>query len=335
MQHAFDLLLNCCCILKQEEDDSIFTTTTIFMTNMTSRGQMPPYIAYPQIKSVSGSDIVTRFAPSPNGLLHIGHAYAAICAHDFAHGNNGRFLLRIEDIDGTRSRHEHIDAILADLKWLGLEPDGDVIFQSTRVDSYRTALAKLQDMGLLYRCSCSRSDIAKVLKTNAVRHGPDGPHYPGTCRGKDIGDGEFCWRLDIAAAIERTGILMWSDMVAGDQIADPGQFGDIVLWRKDVPASYHLAATIDDAADGISHVVRGQDLFAYTALHRLLQALLDLPTPLYWHHGLLIDESGEKLAKSRASASLATQRIAGGDGLALATSLRSGQLPLGISLIRS
>jgi glutamyl-Q tRNA(Asp) synthetase len=305
------------------------------MTNMTSRGQMPQYIAYPQIKSVSARDIVTRFAPSPNGLLHIGHAYAAICAHDFAKGNGGRYLLRIEDIDGTRSRPEHIKAILADLKWLGLEPDGAVIFQSRRVHSYQTALTKLQDMGLLYRCCCSRGDVAAVLKTQTVRHGPDGPHYPGTCKGRDIGDGEFCWRLDMQAAIERSGLLQWTDITAGEQIADPGQFGDIVLWRKDAPASYHLAATLDDATDGISHVVRGADLFAYTCLHRLLQELLDLPTPVYWHHGLLIDESGQKLAKSRDSASLATRRIAGEDGSALAASLRTGKLPLGISLIKS
>jgi glutamyl-Q tRNA(Asp) synthetase len=296
---------------------------------------MPQYIAYPQIKNVSARDIVTRFAPSPNGLLHIGHAYAAICAHDFAKGNNGRFLLRIEDIDGTRSRPEHIEAILTDLKWLGLEPDGAVIFQSKRVDSYQTALAKLQDTGLLYRCRCSRSDIAAVLKTQTVRHGPDGPHYPGTCKGRDIGEGKFCWRLDMQAAIEKSALLKWTDITAGEQIADPGQFGDNVLWRKDAPASYHLAATLDDATDGISHVVRGQDLFAYTGLHRLLQELLDLPTPVYWHHGLLIDESGEKLAKSRASASLATRRIAGEDGMALAASLRAGKLPLGISHIKA
>jgi glutamyl-Q tRNA(Asp) synthetase len=293
------------------------------------------YIAYPQINTGEGQGVTTRFAPSPNGLMHIGHAYAAICAHDFAKGNNGRFLLRIEDIDGTRSRPEHIEAILTDLKWLGLEPDGEVIFQSTRVDSYQTALTKLQDMGLLYRCRCSRSDIAAVLKTQTVRHGPDGPHYPGTCKGRDIGDGEFCWRLDMQAAIERSGLLKWTDITAGEQIADPGQFGDIVLWRKDTPASYHLAATLDDGADGISHVVRGQDLFAYTAVHRLLQELLDLPVPQYWHHGLLIDESGQKLAKSRASASLATRRIAGEDGSALAASLRTGKLPLGISLVKA
>lgn len=293
------------------------------------------YIAYPQIKSIGRQEVITRFAPSPNGLLHIGHAYAAICAHDVAKGNNGRFLLRIEDIDGTRSQPEHIDAILADLKWLGLEPASKVIFQSTRVDSYQTALEKLQVMGLLYRCCCSRSDIATALKTKNVRHGPDGPHYPGSCRGREIGDGAFCWRLDMQAAIKTTGLLKWTDITAGEQIADPCQFGDIVLWRKDAPASYHLAVTVDDSADGINHVVRGEDLFAYTSLHRLLQELLDLPIPVYWHHGLLIDESGQKLAKSRASASLAARRIAGENGPAFAASLRTGKLPLGISLTKS
>ncbi len=292
---------------------------------------MPQYIAYPQIKGEEDEKPTTRFAPSPNGLLHLGHAYAAICAHDFARAHGGRFLLRIEDIDGTRSRAEYVDAIQADMRWLGLEWDGEVIFQSRRIESYRTALSKLQDMGLLYKCICTRSDIAAALKTRPVVHGPDGPQYPGTCRGAEPADGPFCWRLDMAAAVQRAGLLMWTDLAAGEHIADPAQFGDIVLWRKDAPASYHLAATIDDAADGITHVVRGLDLFAYTGIHRLLQKLLGLPEPRYWHHGLLIDKTGEKLAKSRASASLTQRREAGEDGRALAELLRSGQLPLGIT----
>ena len=297
---------------------------------------MPQDMVFPQIKYEGAGVVVTRFAPSPNGMLHVGHAYAALCAHDFVRNqegtNGGRFLLRIEDIDGTRSRQEHIDAVLADLAWLGLTWDGEVIFQSHRIASYRGALQRLQEMNLLYRCTCTRGDIAAALKTKPVIHGPDGPQYPGTCRGGEARDRPYCWRLDMRAAVERAGMLGWHDLAAGTQMADAGQFGDIILWRKDAPASYHLAATLDDAADGVTVVVRGRDLFAYTGIHRLLQALLDLPEPAYWHHDLLIDESGAKLSKSKASAALAHRRLAGEDGTALAASLRSDQLPLGISL---
>lgn len=275
---------------------------------------------------------VTRFAPSPNGQLHLGHALSALCAHDFARAHGGMFHLRIEDIDGTRSRPEHVEAILADMAWLGLTWDGPVQFQSANVGRYAAALARLKHMGLLYRCVCSRGDIAAALKTASVPHGPDGPHYPGTCRGCDIGDNEpHSWRLDTAQAVEMAGPLSWTDLEAGEQYADPMLFGDVVLWRKDTPASYHLAATVDDAADGISHVVRGKDLFAYTAIHRLLQQLLGLPEPVYWHHPLLLDESGEKLAKSKSSPALAVLRAAGEDGRALIDNLRHSVLPLGIS----
>jgi glutamyl-Q tRNA(Asp) synthetase len=272
----------------------------------------------------------TRFAPSPNGRLHIGHAYAALCAHDFARAFGGAFQLRIEDIDGTRSRPEHISAILEDMAWLGLRHDGDVVFQSQRVDHYAAALGKLRDMGLVYRCWCTRSDIVDALKQRPVRHGPDGPVYPGTCRGVER-DGPHSWRLDMTAAMAQVGPLTWSDLQAGPQSADPLQFGDVVLWRKDAPASYHLAATLDDAADGISHVVRGKDLFAYTAIHRVLQELLDLPETVYWHHGLLLDAKGDKLAKSRLSQPLADYRAQGIDGALLVEQLRTGELPLGIS----
>ena len=318
--------------LKDDSHDSFFTSATIFMTNATSRGQLAQYMVFPQIKHGNLAQVVTRFAPSPNGLLHLGHAYAAICAHDFAKAHGGRFLLRIEDIDGTRSRAEHIAAIFQDLAWLGLAWDGEVIFQSDRIDRYHSALIRLKAMNLLYPCTCTRGDIAKALKIKPVIHGPDGPHYPGTCRGQQTGDRAHSWRLDMRAALEQAGPLYWRDLAAGKQIADPAQFGDIVLWRKDAPASYHLAATFDDDADGITHVVRGRDLFAYTGIHRLLQALLGLPEPQYWHHDLLLDETGEKLAKSRASPSLATLRQAGDDGAQWAASLRAGQLPLGISL---
>ena len=278
--------------------------------------------------------MVTRFAPSPNGLLHLGHAYAAIAAHDFARAADGKFLLRIEDIDGSRSRPEFVEAILADLKWLGLEWDGDVIFQSARIESYRAALAKLQAAGLVYRCACTRSEITEALKDQPVRHGPDGPHYPQTCKGKDIDPTTpHCWRLDMEAACAHLGYLEWTDMAAGKQQADPAQFGDIVIWRKDAPASYHLAATIDDAADGISHVVRGKDLFAYSSLHVLLQKLLGEMHPVYWHHALILDEGGEKLAKSRKSAALSNMRESGVSGIELTGALRKGELPLGMTLM--
>jgi glutamyl-Q tRNA(Asp) synthetase len=277
--------------------------------------------------------VVTRFAPSPNGALHLGHAYSALCAHDFARAHDGAFHLRIEDIDGTRSRAEHVGGILADLKWLGLKWDGLVQYQSGTVARYADALEKLKAMGLVYRCMCSRGDIAEVLKTMAVPHGPDGPHYPGTCRGREVsGDVAHSWRLDMAKAAVQTGPLRWTDLATGAQAADPLLFGDVVLWRKDAPASYHLAATVDDAADGVSHVVRGKDLFAYTAIHRLLQELLGLPEPVYWHHPLLLDVSGEKLAKSKSSPALSARRLAGEDGRELIDNLRKAVLPLGISL---
>jgi glutamyl-Q tRNA(Asp) synthetase len=272
----------------------------------------------------------TRFAPSPNGRLHIGHAYAALCAHDFAKRFGGAFFLRIEDIDGTRSRTEHIDAIIADMEWLGLAYDGLVQFQSQRIDRYQHGLATLQEMGLVYRCWCSRSEIAAALKHQPVRHGPDGPVYPGTCKGQ-LREGSHCWRLDMNAAMAQVTDCQWTDLVAGPQQSDLAQFGDVVLWRKDAPASYHLASVLDDAADGISHVVRGMDLFAYTAIHRMLQQLLALPQPVYWHHPLLRDERGDKLSKSRLSQPLSALRDQGVDGAALIANLRQGQLPLGIS----
>ncbi|MBU6268412.1 MAG: tRNA glutamyl-Q(34) synthetase GluQRS [Sphingomonadales bacterium] len=272
--------------------------------------------------------IRTRFAPSPNGALHLGHAYAAIIAHDRARADGGEFRLRIEDIDGARSRVELVPEVLADLAWLGLAWDGPLVRQSDRLAAYAEAGERLKAAGLLYPCQCTRADIAAA----AQAMGPDGPVYPGTCKGRDVDPEGAAWRLDVGAALARTGPLAWVDERAGEQAARPDRFGDVVLLRRDAPASYHLAATLDDAADGITVVTRGMDLFAASHVHRLLQALLDLPVPRWHHHGLLVEGDGRKLAKRRGSPSLADRRHAGEDGRALAQALRVGRLPAGLSL---
>ncbi len=272
--------------------------------------------------------IRTRFAPSPNGLLHLGHAYAAIVAHDLARERGGGFLVRIEDIDAARSRAELVPEILADLDWLGLSWDGPVVFQSARLASYAAAGERLKAMGLLYPCQCTRGEVLATAQTQ----GPDGPVYPGICRHREVDPEGAAWRIDIARAIELAGPLEWMDELAGPQRADPAQFGDVVLLRKEAPASYHLAATLDDAADGITLVTRGADLFAASHVHRLLQALLGLPVPVWHHHALLVEADGRKLAKRRGSPALADLRRAGEDGRVLAQALRAGRFPAGISL---
>lgn len=272
--------------------------------------------------------IRTRFAPSPNGPLHLGHAYAAVIAHDLARERGGAFLLRIEDIDGERSRPAFVEEFLLDLEWLGLRWDGEAVFQSRRLASYAEAGERLKAMGLLYPCRCTRAEIAAA----ATVTGPDGPVYPGTCRHRDVAPDGAAWRLDVARAMEIAGPLEWTDERAGSQAATPQVFGDLVLLRKDLPASYHLAATLDDAADGITLVTRGMDLFPASHVHRLLQALLGLPVPAWHHHGLLVEAGGRKLAKRRGSPSLGDRRRAGEDGRALADALREGRFPAGISL---
>ncbi|MBB3691788.1 tRNA glutamyl-Q(34) synthetase GluQRS [Sphingomonas sp. BK580] len=273
--------------------------------------------------------VVTRFAPSPTGRLHLGHAYSAIRAHDRARARGGRFLLRIEDIDGTRSRPEHIDAILADLAWLGLTWDGEVVRQSRRLDRYTAALERLRAMGLLYPCCCTRAEVAEAM---SAPHGAF-PLYPGTCRSLAAADlsRPHAWRLDMAAAVARVGPLVWRD---GDRViaADPLAQGDVVLARKDAPASYHLAVTVDDAAQGVTDVVRGVDLFAATHVHRLLQALLGLPVPRWHHHALLTGADGERLAKRHGAPALAALRERGEDGRALAERLRAGDFPNGAAI---
>lgn len=273
--------------------------------------------------------IRTRFAPSPNGLLHLGHAYAAVVAHDLARARGGEFLLRIEDIDGTRSRAELIPEILADLDWLGLRWDGPVVHQSSRLPSYQAAAERLKAQGLLYPCRCTRAEVLAA----SPGMGPDGPIYPGTCRGRAVDPAGAAWRLDMAKAVSLTGPLEWTDALAGVQRAQPEAFGDVVLLRKEAPASYHLAATLDDAADGVTLVTRGADLFASTHVHRLLQALLGLSVPVWHHHGLLVESDGRKLAKRRGSPALADLRRSGADGPALAQALRTALFPAGISLV--
>ncbi len=263
--------------------------------------------------------IITRFAPSPNGSLHLGHAFSAILAHDLARAAGGEFLLRIEDIDGPRSRPELADEFRRDLEWLGLEWR-EVPAQSTRLESYRQAAQRLVDLGLAYRCNCTRKQIAAL----EPRIGADGVKYPGSSKGlsgtQEGTSGAI--RLDIDAAMDLAGDLSWTDDKAGAIPTDPREFGDVVIVRKDLPASYHLAATLDDAADGVTLVTRGMDLFASTHIHRLLQQLLDLPVPRWHHHKLLLDENGEKLAKRRGSPSLSQRREGGEDGLMLAAQLR-------------
>lgn len=274
--------------------------------------------------------IISRFAPSPTGRLHLGHAFSAVHAYARAHGEGdgtGTFLLRIEDIDGTRSRPEHVAAIEADLHWLGLEWDGPVLFQSMRLDAYTDALGRLDAMGLLYPCFCTRAEIAASL---SAPHGTDAV-YPGTCRSHDAatraeriaGGAHHAWRIDMAKAAEVAGPLEWFDEIAGAVVAQPGRHGDVVLARKDAPASYHLAVTVDDAAQGVTHVVRGLDLFAATDVHRVLQALLGLPTPVYRHHAVLTDGEGIRLAKRNNAPRLESLRLRGDDGRALARVLRA------------
>jgi glutamyl-Q tRNA(Asp) synthetase len=283
--------------------------------------------------------VVTRFAPSPTGRLHLGHAYSALLAHRFAREEGGRFLLRIEDIDPGRTREEHVAGILEDLAWLGINWDGEVVRQSRRLPLYEEALDRLKARDLVYPCFCTRSEIATEIAASAsAPHGPDGPLYPGTCR--HIGREErqrrmrhepHAWRLDVMTAVREVGDLHWTDAATGEVLAEADRFGDVVLARKDAPTSYHLAVTVDDAAQGVTDVVRGRDLFAATDIHRLLQALLGLPVPRYHHHALLADETGRRLAKRNGAPTLADLRAAGADPRRLADDLLDGRLPAGFT----
>ncbi|HEY0085451.1 MAG TPA: tRNA glutamyl-Q(34) synthetase GluQRS [Allosphingosinicella sp.] len=286
--------------------------------------------------------VVSRFAPSPTGRLHLGHAYSAMLAHDFARARRGAFLLRIEDIDPGRARPEHVDGIVGDLAWLGLRWDGEIVFQSGRLALYAEALGNLKAKGLVYPCFCTRSAIAAEIAASAsAPHGPDGALYPGTCRrlseaeqARRAAAEPHAWRLDVAKAAAGAGPLYWHD---GDTEvhAKPQAFGDVVLARKDAPVSYHLAVTVDDAAQGVTDIVRGRDLYAATDVHRLLQALLGLATPTYHHHALLTDAEGRRLAKRNGAPTLAALREGGADPAALLAGLRMGQMPGGYSAAAS
>lgn len=284
--------------------------------------------------------IVARFAPSPTGRLHVGHGWSALQAHDLAREQGGQFRLRIEDIDGTRSRAEHVEGIMEDLLWLGIDWDGPVIFQSERLAAYEAGLDRLKAAGIIYPCFCTRAEIAaEIAASLSAPHGPHGPLYPGACRRHSdaeraarLARDPHGWRIDMAKAVERAGPLYWEDMEAGRVEADPASAGDVILARKDAPTSYHLAATLDDAEMGVTHIVRGRDLFAATHVHRLLQALLDLPTPRYRHHRLLAGPGGKRLAKRDGGHALAELRAGGADPRRLADDMRRGVFPVGIRL---
>ena len=267
----------------------------------------------------SSPQIITRFAPSPTGYMHLGHAYAAIFAWRAARERNGRFLLRIEDIDRDRCRPEFEDAILEDLHWLGLNWDGQPRRQSDNMPDYKRALDKLHTLNLLYPCFCTRKEIlAEISRADAAPHGSDALIYPGTCRNLTSeersvrleSNSPYALRLDTKKAHVLTGPLTWNDRKRGLQNVD-SIGGDIVLARKDIPTSYHLAVTLDDHRQRITLVTRGMDLFNASNVHRLLQALLRLKILEWEHHKLIIDEEGERLSKRGRALTIRALRRAG------------------------
>jgi glutamyl-Q tRNA(Asp) synthetase len=277
--------------------------------------------------------IVTRFAPSPTGRLHLGHAFSAVLGYDKARESRGRFLLRIEDLDQGRSRSEFIDGIYEDLGWLGLSWDEPVLVQSQRTQAYARALDSLRERELVYACFCTRADIAQSL---TAPHGDAAISYPGTCRAlpddpERRESAPHCWRLDSAKAIEITGVPSWTEAYGRSFTATAADIGDAILARKDAPASYHLACVVDDAASGVTLVVRGADLRPSTPIQRLLQILLDLSEPTYLHHPLVTHSDGRRLAKRDLAPTLVAMRAAGVDGRALAADLLAGKLPLGFA----
>ncbi|MCL6730780.1 tRNA glutamyl-Q(34) synthetase GluQRS [Sphingomonas hankyongi] len=279
---------------------------------------------------------VSRFAPSPTGRLHLGHAFSAVLGLNRARDSGGKWLLRIEDLDQTRSRPEFTDGIYEDLRWLGLHWDEPLLVQSRRGAAYLDALEQLRAQGLVYACFCTRSDIAAALQ---APHGSAGTRYPGTCR--DLPDNPelrsktaHSWRLDASKALARAGLPTWSE--GGERFAaGASDIDDVILARKDAPAAYHLACVVDDAATGVTLVARGEDLRSSTPVQRLLQMLLHLPQPDYLHHPLVLHEDGRRLAKRDLAPTLAAMREAGVDGRKLAANLAEGCLPAGFRLRRA
>lgn len=261
-----------------------------------------------------------RFAPSPTGRLHLGHAFSALTVWDAAKAAGGRFLLRIEDIDTSRARPEYETAIYDDLRWLGLTWPEPVLRQSDNFPAYAAALARLTEMGLTYPCTCTRRDILSAMD-DPQEGGPDGPVYPGTCRLEHDPDKPHVIRLKMAEAVALTGAVAFAEVGAGPN-GETGRIttepdwliqnaGDIVLARKDTPTSYHLSVVVDDAAQNITHVTRGEDVFPATPIHRLLQHLLGLPEPIYRHHRLIRDDRGRRLAKRADDKTVARYRDEG------------------------
>jgi glutamyl-Q tRNA(Asp) synthetase len=277
--------------------------------------------------------IVTRFAPSPSGRLHLGHAYSAAIGHARASETGGQFRLRIEDLDGTRCKPEFVDGIFEDLHWLGLSWDGPILTQSQRTDAYEGKLGELKSRGLVYACFCTRGDIAQSL---TAPHGDAATSYPGTCRPLPDDPGRrastpHCWRLDSAKALAFAGLPTWTEADGRQRAATQRDIGDAILARKDAPASYHLSCVVDDAESGVTMVVRGADLRASTPIQRLLQQLLGLPEPTYLHHALVTHKDGRRLAKRDLAPTLEAMREAGVVGTTLVTDLLQGKLPLGFA----
>lgn len=277
--------------------------------------------------------IVTRFAPSPSGRLHLGHAYSALVGHARARESGGAFRLRIEDLDQTRSRPEFIDGIYHDLNWLGIRWEEPVLVQSQRTAAYEAALEQLKRHGLVFACFCTRADIVHSL---TAPHGDAATSYPGTCRALPDDPARrattpHCWRLNSSKALERAGLPAWTEADGARFSSDGNDIGDAILARKDAPASYHLACIVDDSDSEVTLVVRGMDLRPSTPVQRLLQALLGLPEPTYFHHPLVTHSDGRRLAKRDLAPTLAAMRESGVDGPALAADLLAGKLPLGFA----
>ena len=281
--------------------------------------------------------MITRFAPSPSGRLHLGHAYSAALGHGRARDAGGEFRLRIEDLDQGRCRPEYVEGIYEDLRWLGLDWDGEPLVQSQRTAAYAAALEQLRGRGLVYPCFCTRADIAQSL---TAPHGDAATGYPGTCRGlpdhpERRAETPHSWRLDSAKAIAAAGLPSWTEEDGARFEARTDDIGDAILARKDAPASYHLSCVVDDAASGVTLVVRGADLRPSTPVQRLLQSLLGLPEPRYLHHPLVTHEGGRRLAKRDLAPTLAAMREAGVNGPALANALIQAKVPLGFALAQA